>query len=63
MAWARVKGRAENALLAMDMRAYMFRPGRIRPQDVAGARARGLRVVRRLRSWLSPLLHRSRPTG
>lgn len=30
--WARVKGRAENALLAMGFKAaYMFRPGLIRP--------------------------------
>jgi hypothetical protein len=30
--WARVKGRAENALLAMPFKAaYMFRPGLIRP--------------------------------
>ncbi len=31
--WARVKGRTENALLALPCRAYMFRPGIIRPVD------------------------------
>lgn len=32
--WARVKGRTENALLAMPFRAaYMFRPGYIQPMD------------------------------
>jgi uncharacterized protein YbjT (DUF2867 family) len=29
--WARVKGRTENALLALPFRAYMFRPGAIQP--------------------------------
>src|SRR6185295_8652919 len=29
--WARVKGRTENALLALPLRAVMFRPGLIRP--------------------------------
>ena len=27
--WARVKGATENALLAMDLNAFMFRPGLI----------------------------------
>lgn len=29
--WARVKGRTENALLRLPLRAYMFRPGIIQP--------------------------------
>lgn len=29
--WARVKGRTENALLALPLKAVMFRPGLIRP--------------------------------
>jgi uncharacterized protein YbjT (DUF2867 family) len=29
--WARVKGKAENALLRMPFKAYMFRPGVIQP--------------------------------
>ncbi|MGE0667105.1 MAG: NAD(P)H-binding protein [Sphingomonadales bacterium] len=29
--WARVKGRTENALLKLPLRAFMFRPGLIRP--------------------------------
>jgi uncharacterized protein YbjT (DUF2867 family) len=36
--WARVKGRTENALLALFPNAYMFRPGLIRPLD--GIRSR-----------------------
>lgn len=31
--WARVKGRTENALLALPLQAYMFRPGYIQPLD------------------------------
>ena len=29
--WARVKGRTENALLKLPLKAYMFRPGLIQP--------------------------------
>mgnify|MGYP001964798300 FL=1 len=29
--WARVKGKTENALLRLPLRAYMFRPGIIQP--------------------------------
>ncbi len=31
--WARVKGRTENALLRLPLKAYMFRPGFIQPLD------------------------------
>jgi len=31
--WARVKGRTENALLRLPLKAYMFRPGLIQPLD------------------------------
>jgi uncharacterized protein YbjT (DUF2867 family) len=61
VAWARVKGRTENALLAMDMRAYMFRPGWIRPMHGAVSRTRAYRVIYRLTSWLYPLAHRLAP--
>jgi len=43
--WARVKGRTENALLAMDMRAYMFRPGFIQPMYGAVSKVRLYRVM------------------
>lgn len=43
--WARVKGETENALLAMPMRAKMFRPGIIRPVDGARTRAGWLNSV------------------
>ncbi|MFE4970201.1 epimerase [Streptomyces sp. NPDC056660] len=56
--WARVKGRTENALLAMPMNAYMFRPGYIQPRHGAVSRTRAYRVMYTLTSWLYPLLHR-----
>jgi uncharacterized protein YbjT (DUF2867 family) len=60
--WARVKGRTENALLALPFKAaYMFRPGYIQP--VGGVRSKtpwvqaGLTVV----APLYPVLHRLLP--
>ncbi|WP_333767049.1 NAD-dependent epimerase/dehydratase family protein [Streptomyces sp. IBSBF 2435] len=61
VAWARIKGRTENALLAMDMRAYMFRPGWIRPMHGAVSRTRTYRTIYALTSWLYPLVHRLAP--
>ncbi|MER5787685.1 epimerase [Streptomyces sp. NPDC001980] len=59
--WARVKGRTENALLALPMNAYMFRPGYIQPRHGAVSRTRSYRVMYTLTSWLYPLLHRLVP--
>jgi uncharacterized protein YbjT (DUF2867 family) len=60
--WARVKGRTENALLALPFEAaYMFRPGYIQP--VGGVRSKtawvqaGVTVV----APLYPVLHRLLP--
>lgn len=56
--WARVKGRTENALLALPMTTVMVRPGYIHP--VHGARPRG--TVLRILTWaLYPLLRRAVP--
>lgn len=43
--WARVKGKTENALLAMPFKAVMFRPGFIQPMH-------GIRSKTRLYRWL-----------
>ncbi|MFG2957328.1 epimerase [Streptomyces sp. NPDC048291] len=59
--WARVKGRTENALLALPVNAYMFRPGYIQPRHGAVSRTRSYRVMYTLTSWLYPLLHRLVP--
>jgi uncharacterized protein YbjT (DUF2867 family) len=55
--WARVKGRTENALLALPFRAaYMFRPGLIRPLHGIVSRTRVYRVFYTLAGPLLPLL-------
>lgn len=43
--WARVKGRTENALLALPFRAVMFRPGLIRPMHGIRSKTRLYRVA------------------
>ncbi|TMQ05322.1 MAG: NAD-dependent epimerase/dehydratase family protein [Deltaproteobacteria bacterium] len=43
--WARVKGRTENALLALPLRAVMFRPGLIRPMHGIRSKTRLYRVA------------------
>lgn len=51
--WSRVKGETEDALLALFPKAYMFRPGLIRPLD--GIRPRS-KVYRRLYVALAPVV-------
>ena len=52
--WARVKGKTENALLAMPFKAaYMFRPGIIRPMKDVRAKTKS---VNRFYAEFSPLL-------
>jgi uncharacterized protein YbjT (DUF2867 family) len=43
--WAQVKGATEDALLAMDLRAYMFRPGFIQPMHGAVSKVRLYRAI------------------
>ncbi|MCX4580062.1 NAD(P)H-binding protein [Streptomyces sp. NBC_01571] len=59
--WARVKGRTENALLAMPFHTYLFRPGYIQPRNGAVSRTSGYRLMYRLTSWLYPVLRRLAP--
>jgi uncharacterized protein YbjT (DUF2867 family) len=61
--WARVKGATENALLAMPLRAYMFRPGYIQPMHGATSRTRSYRVMYAVVSPLYPVLRRAFPKG
>lgn len=61
MTWARVKGRTENALMAMDMRTYAFRPGWIQPMHGETSGTGWYRVLYRLTSWLYPILRRLTP--
>lgn len=59
MAWARVKGATENALMRMFGKAYMFRPGFIKPTP-------GLKNVKsyyKLIAWLYPIGRALYPAG
>jgi uncharacterized protein YbjT (DUF2867 family) len=60
--WARVKGRTENALLALPFRAaYMFRPGLVQPMPGTSSRTAWYRVLYALLAPLLPLLRRLFP--
>ena len=59
--WARVKGRTENALLTLACRAYMFRPGFIRPGDGIVSKTALYRTLYRMMTPLMPLLERAMP--
>jgi uncharacterized protein YbjT (DUF2867 family) len=54
--WARVKGRTENALLALPFRAVMFRPGLIRPLHGIRSKTRMYRIFYTLAWPLFPVL-------
>jgi uncharacterized protein YbjT (DUF2867 family) len=59
--WARVKGATENALIAMDLRAYGIRPGFILPLRGIETKTRLYRAVYRVTGWLYPVLKRVAP--
>ena len=54
--WARVKGRTENALLRLPLKAYMFRPGLIEPLDGIKSKTPAYRILYGLAKPLLPLL-------
>ena len=59
--WARVRGRTENALLALPLKSYIYRPGLIQPLDGAVSRTPSFRLFYRLASPVMPLLRRMFP--
>ena len=60
--WARVKGRTENALLALPFRgAYMFRPGLVQPDPGTPSKTFLYRVLYAVMSPLMPLITRAFP--
>jgi uncharacterized protein YbjT (DUF2867 family) len=62
VAWARIKGRTENALLGLPFKAaYMFRPGFIEPLDGITSKTPSYRVLYALARPLLPLLRRTVP--
>jgi uncharacterized protein YbjT (DUF2867 family) len=60
--WARVKGKTENALLALPLNAFMFRPGFIRPRPGVKSKTRLYRVAYTLFGGLYPALKQLAPT-
>ncbi|MFB6827495.1 NAD-dependent epimerase/dehydratase family protein [Streptomyces hydrogenans] len=61
MMWARVKGQAENALLELSPRAYMFRPAVIVPLPGTKAKTKSYVLLYRIVTPLYPLLRRLIP--
>lgn len=60
--WARIKGKAENALLRLPFKAvYSFRPGFIQPLHGIQSRTAAYRIVYNLTGPLLPLLRRAFP--
>jgi uncharacterized protein YbjT (DUF2867 family) len=59
--WARVKGRTENALLRLPLKAYMFRPGIIQPLDGIKSKTPAYRFGYALMKPILPLLHWALP--
>jgi uncharacterized protein YbjT (DUF2867 family) len=59
--WARVKGKTENAILRLPLKAFMFRPGIIQPLDGIRSRTTLYRIGYILASPLLPLLRRAFP--
>jgi uncharacterized protein YbjT (DUF2867 family) len=60
--WARVKGATENALLSMPFeRAYMLRPGFIRPLHGAASKTRSYRLLHALAGPVYPAVKRLFP--
>ena len=61
--WARVKGRTENALLAMFEKAYMFRPGVIVPLKGVRSRTGWYQAFYSVFRPLLPILRRLAPNS
>jgi uncharacterized protein YbjT (DUF2867 family) len=62
--WARVKGKAENAVLRMPFKwAYMFRPAFIQPMHGIKSRTALYRIPYTLMSPLTPFLRRAFPNA
>lgn len=59
--WARVKGRTENALLALG-RTYMFRPGFVQPVKGVHSKTAWYNLLYSLLAPVSPVLHRCFPS-
>ena len=61
--WARVKGKTENALLALPLKAYMLRPGYIHPTGGIQSKTRLYRMFYMVMAPLYPVLRRLTPNS
>ena len=62
--WARVKGRTENALIALPFKAaFMFRPGYIQPIGDVRSRTGWVQTAYDILAPLYPVVHRLIPDG
>ena len=59
--WARVKGKTENALLALPIKTYMFRPGVIIPLHGIRSRTRWYNAIYAVTRPLFPVLKKIFP--
>ena len=59
--WARVKGQAESAILALPFKAFVFRPGYIQPMHGIQSRTGWLRALYAVAAPLYPVLNRLAP--
>jgi uncharacterized protein YbjT (DUF2867 family) len=60
--WERVRGKTENALLALPFRAvYILRPGMIQPLDGIRSKTPAYRIFYSLMKPVLPLLRRALP--
>ncbi len=59
IAWARVKGATENALMRLFKRSYMFRPGMMK----ATPGQRNLKIIYKLFAWTYPIGRALYPAG
>lgn len=59
--WARVKGKTENDILALDLNAYLFRPGYIQPAPGLRSKTRLYRMAYAGMTPLYPILRRIAP--
>jgi uncharacterized protein YbjT (DUF2867 family) len=61
-AWARTKGKTENAILRLPFKAaFMFRPGYIQPLSGIRSKTRWYQALYDLLGWLYPLIRRLLP--
>lgn len=59
--WARVKGKTENALLRLPLKAFLFRPGYIQPMDGIRSKTGWYRAFYAVGRPLYPVLRRAFP--